>query len=1023
MSNRCARWWTRFCVIEQEYQALSDEELRAKAAGWKAEISAIEDPEERERRLDAVLPEAFAAVKNAARRMTERHMTFPVCDQPATWNMIHFDVQLVGGICLHRGKIAEMATGEGKTLVATLPLFLNALAGRGAHLVTTNDYLARRDSEWMGQLYGFLGLTTGVLQHDQPPEVRREQYAADITYGMNSEFGFDYLRDNGMATSKEQQVQRGHAFAIVDEVDSILIDEARVPLIISGPATVSTHQFDKYKPLVEQLVLKQTMLCNRLCSEAEELWAQGKTEEFGKMLTKVKFGQPRNKGLLRAQEDPEKRRAIDKAELSFYTDARKEELFALKEELFFTIDERAHESDLSEQGRTYMSPEDPDAFVLPDLMLQFAEIDTAPLTPEQKAEEKSKRQAYMDQQSERIHNISQLLRAYCLFEKDVNYVVEEGKVVIVDEFTGRKMTGRRWSDGLHGAVEAKEGVTVDRETQTLATITIQNYFRLYYKLAGMTGTAETEANEFHDVYKLDVAVIPTNQPCVREDLNDLIYKTRREKFSAVVQEIKTVHAKGQPVLVGTVSVEQSEVLSRMLKREKIPHAVLNAKYHMQEAEIVARAGQKGAVTISTNMAGRGTDIKLGEGVAGLGGLYVCGTERHESRRIDRQLRGRCARQGDPGMSRFYVSFEDDLMRNFGAADRMTRMMERFGLQEGESLEHPWLNKSVETAQKRVEQRNYLIRKRSLEFDDVMNNQREVIYGWRNDAINTDDPRPLIYEVIDEAIPEKVISFLPPDDEKNFEGLLNWVNITFPLGLSKDAGELEGKDAAEVSNFLIEKIKKSYELKCAHEEAEAIRFLERHIMLSAIDRLWQEHLYGMDSLREAVYLRAYGQKDPLIEFKTEAYEMFTELMGNMKSEILHNLFRSTSNIMAFEQFLSSLPQFLIAPDETGGSSQTAVPGTRGSDPGQQIDSADATPPTGTVERRVRSRVWKRLSNRGTTPSPSRSKWAATTHALAAAARSSRTAAAAWPEGRMAPLNPSSGGPWPSPRTRRRCFPPR
>ena len=437
----------------------------------------------------------------------------------------------------------------------------------------------------------------------------------------------------------------------------------------------------------------------------------------------------------------------------------------------------------------------------------------------------------------------------------------------------------------------------------------------------MTGTAETEANEFNDVYKLDVAVTPTNRPCIRKDLNDLIYKTRREKFNAVVNEIRDAHTKGQPVLVGTVSVEQSEVLSRMLKREKIPHAVLNAKYHQQEAEIVARAGQRGAVTISTNMAGRGTDIKLGEGVRELGGLYVIGTERHESRRIDRQLRGRCARQGDPGLSRFFVSFEDDLMRNFAAADRMTRMMERFGLQEGESLEHPWLNKSVETAQKRVEQRNYLMRKRSLEFDDVMNKQREVIYGWRNEAITTNETRPMLDEVIEEVIPEKVLSFLPPDDQRDPEALLSWINQTCPLGLSLESAPFESAPAEEISAFLIQKVKSSYALKCEHEEPESILQMERYILLNAIDRLWQEHLYGMDALREGVYLRAYGQKDPLIEFKTEAYEMFTELMANIKAEILHNLFRSTSNLMAFEKFLSNLPQFLEAPDESGGVTHT------------------------------------------------------------------------------------------------------
>jgi len=942
----------RINELEVEFQKLSDDQLRAKTAMWQERLAKIEDENEQQVVLNEILPEAFAAVKNAARRMTERQMTFNVCDQPYTWNMIHFDVQLIGGICLHRGMIAEMATGEGKTLVATLPLYLNALTGKGAHLVTTNDYLARRDGETMGQLYGFLGLKTGIIQHDQYPTERREQYYCDISYGMNSEFGFDYLRDNGMAASKDQQVQRGYHFAIVDEVDSILIDEARTPLIISGPATVSTHQYDKFKPLVDQLVMKQTMLCNRLVSEAEELFKQGKTEDAGRLLVKVKLGQPRNKGLLRMMEDHERRRVIDKTELSYHGDTKKEEYFALKEELFFVMDERAHEADLSEQGRAYMNPEDPDAFVLPDLMTQFAEIDQTPgLSDAEKIEEKQKRQAFCDHQSERIHNISQLLRAYCLFEKDVQYVVEEGKVVIVDEFTGRKMTGRRWSDGLHQAVEAKEGVNIDRETQTLATITIQNYFRLYYKLAGMTGTAETEANEFSDVYKLDVAVIPTNQPCIRKDMNDFIYKTRREKFNAVVKEITAAHAKQQPVLVGTVSVEASEVLSRMLKREKIPHAVLNAKYHLQEAEIISRAGQPGSVTISTNMAGRGTDIKLGPGVTAVGGLYVIGTERHESRRIDRQLRGRCARQGDPGLSRFYVSFEDDLMRNFGAADRMTKMMERFGLEEGQELEHPWLNKSVETAQKRVEQRNYMQRKRSLDFDDVMNKQREVVYSLRNDAINSDDPRPLLYEIIDEAVPAKVLQFLPEDgQDHNPDGLLHWVNVTFPMGLTAEAAALDKKTPPQVSEFLLERIKKSYELKCAHEPAEAVRYLERNIVLNAIDRLWQEHLYATDSLREAVYLRAYGQKDPLIEYKTEAYDMFIELMANIKGEVLHNLFRSTSNLEAFGAFLQNLPQFLISSDETGAQQTQASGATRpvGVRPSPPTSDTRALEPNGASE---------------------------------------------------------------------------
>jgi len=791
-----------------------------------------------------------------------------------------------------------------------LPLYLNALTGRGAHLVTVNDYLARRDAEWMGQLYDFLGLTVGCIQHDEEPDARREQYAMDITYGTNSEFGFDYLRDNGMATTREQQVQRGYHFAIVDEVDSILIDEARTPLIISGPATISTHQYDKWKPLIEQLVRKQNMLCNRVASEAIEKFEQGDVETGGRLMFKVKLGQPRNKQLLRMMEDPDKRRAIDKAELSFYGDTRKEELFALKEELFFTIDEKSNEADLSEQGRSFLNPDDPNAFVLPDLINEFTEIDLdQTLTPEEKDKKKAERQQHCDAQAERIHNISQLLRAYCLFEKDVQYVIEDNKVVIVDEFTGRKMPGRRWSDGLHQAVEAKEGVQIDRETQTLATITIQNYFRLYQKLAGMTGTAETEAAEFHDIYKLDVNMIPTNRPVRRADHNDRIYKTRREKYNSVIKEIKEAHARTQPVLVGTVSVEASELLSRMLKREKIPHNVLNAKFHMQEAEIVARAGQPGTVTISTNMAGRGTDIKLGQGVTEMGGLMVIGTERHEARRIDRQLRGRCARQGDPGASRFYVSFEDDLMRNFGAADRMTRIMERFGLEEGQELEHRWLNKSVETAQKRVEQRNYLVRKRTLDFDDVMNMQREVVYTYRNEVIDSEEPRKLIYEVIDEAIPAKVKEYLDVD-ESNYIGFVHWVNTTFPLGLTKEKAEFETRTVDENAQFLVEKIKNAYERKSAYEEPTAVKSLERYIILNAIDRLWQEHLYAMDALREGVYLRGYAQKDPLIEYKTEAYDMFVELMANIKNEVLNNLFRSTSNLQAFENFLATLPQFLL-----------------------------------------------------------------------------------------------------------------
>ncbi len=904
--------------LEKGMAGLSDDDLRAKTAKWKEELAKIEDQTALQARLDEILPEVFALVKQGARRLTDRKHSFTVCDQPVTWAMVHFDVQLIGGMILHNGRIAEMATGEGKTLVATLPVFLNALSGRGVHVITVNDYLARRDAEWMGQLYGFLGLTTGIIQHDQPPDVRRAQYQCDIAYGTNSEFGFDYLRDNGMATSREQQVQRKHYFAIVDEVDSILIDEARTPLIISGPATVSTHQYDRFKPLVEQLVRNQTMMCNRLATEAKELLEAGKKDEAGRTIFKVKLGQPRSKALLRMMEDPELRRLIDKAELEFYKDTEgKAALVALKEELFFTIEERQHDADLTQKGREYLNPDDADAFVLPDLLTEFADIDNDPkLSDSEKAQKKAARQQFCDAQAERIHNISQLLKAYCLYEKDVEYVVEENKVIIVDTATGRKMPGRRWSDGLHQAVEAKEGVQIDRETQTLATITIQNYFRLYLKLAGMTGTAETEANEFHDIYNLDVNVIPTNRAVRRTDENDRIFKTRREKYNAAIEAIKAAHGKGQPVLVGTASVEASELVSRMLKRDKIAHTLLNAKYHMEEAEIVARAGQRGAVTISTNMAGRGTDIKLGEGVAELGGLYVIGTERHESRRIDRQLRGRCARQGDPGVTRFYVSFEDDLMRNFGASERMTKIMETFGLKEGEELEHPWLNKSVETAQKRVEQRNYMIRKRTLEFDDVMNQQREVVYGYRQEVMDSENPRHLIYEVIDEAVPQKVSEYLTTveaETEPDYQGLLNWVNITFPLGLSATKAQLETRSVEDNGKYLVGIIKEAYDRKAAMEHAEALSGLERYIILNAVDRLWQEHLYAMDGLRDAVYLRAFAQKDPLVEYKNEAFGMFTELMGNIKLEVLNNLFRSTTNLQAFEALLASLPQNLIRPD--------------------------------------------------------------------------------------------------------------
>jgi preprotein translocase subunit SecA len=987
----------RINEIEAGLQKLSDDELRQKTADWKASLSQIQDNAELAGKLNEILPEAFAVVKNACRRLTERKAEIIVREHPLLWEMIPFDVQLIGGYALHSGRISEMATGEGKTLVATLPVYLNALSGRGVHLVTVNDYLAARDSEWMGAIYKFLGLTVGCILHDQPPKVRREQYNCDITYGTNAEFGFDYLRDNGMAARKEEQVQRAHYYAIVDEVDSILIDEARTPLIISGPS-VHTYdeQFGQWKPLVESLVRAQERLCARFLSEAGELIKklhptdgsnppdpEALEREIGMLLFRVKTGQPKSEGLMKILEDPENLKLMNQAELELHKDQKKVDLYREKEELLFAIDEKGFEADLTEKGRNFINPKDPETFVLPELTTVLHEIDVGPEPDARKRmEAKTKVQQDFETKAQKIHAISQLLKAYSLYQLDVEYVIQENKVIIVDQHTGRLMPGRRWSDGLHQAVEAKEGVEIERETQTLATITIQNYFRLYHKLAGMTGTAETEASEFFDIYKLGVLVIPTNEPCIRKDANDAVYKTRREKFAAVLNEIRQTHAQGRPILVGTISVEVSEQLSRMLKREGIIHSVLNAKYHQQEAEIITRAGQRGAVTIATNMAGRGTDIKLGPGVKWnveckphpegkgyrytltepstgevreidseirngsgefqpnpvvhvfnltpqtkvTGGLHVLATERHEARRIDRQLRGRCARQGDPGSSHFYISLEDDLMRLFGS-DRIVKMMERMGLEEGQELTHPWLNRSIQQAQKRVEEHNFQIRKRTLEFDDVMNKQREVIYGFRNEIIHADDVRDRLMDIMEEVVVDKVAQFTKADSdfgEWKVRPLADWVSLNFPIGMPEaeilkaaDAGKeapvpgslFDGLSAAQfaVCNFISDSVRKAYDLKISFENPEALREVERFTILSAIDRLWQEHLYEMDSLRYSIGLRGYGQRDPLIEYKAEAFKIFDELMINVKTEICHNIFRSASSMKAFEDFLRNVPQ--------------------------------------------------------------------------------------------------------------------
>jgi len=942
--------------IEAGLPSVPLEGLRQKTAAWKDRLSAIEDNAELAAALQEILPEAFAVVKNACRRLMGQELI--VRGHSLKWDMIPFDVQLIGGVALHSGKIAEMATGEGKTLVATLPVYLNALTGRGVHVVTVNDYLAARDGEWMGAVYKMLGLTVGCILHDQSPNVRREQYACDITYGTNAEFGFDYLRDNGMATRREEQVQRGHYFAIVDEVDSILIDEARTPLIISGPAVVHIdNQYDQFKPPVESIFRAQERLCSRFLTEAEEHLkkieaSEGRRgnndaeveREIGLLLYRAKLGTPKSHELLKLLENPDNVKRMNKAELELHADQSKKALYEQKEELFYAIDEKSHDADLTEKGRTFLSPKDPDAFVLPDLSTAFHEVDSnLEMETRKRLELKSKIQADFEAKAQRIHSISQLLKAYGLYEKDVQYVVQDNKVIIVDENTGRLMTGRRWSDGLHQAVEAKEGVEVERETQTLATITIQNYFRLYHKLAGMTGTAETEASEFFDIYKLGVLVIPTNRPVARKDKHDTVYKTKREKFIAVLNEITEIHRQGRPILVGTVSVETSEQLSRILNKAGIIHSVLNAKFHEREAEIVARAGQKGVVTIATNMAGRGTDIKLGPAIADSGGLHVIGTERHEARRIDRQLRGRCARQGDPGSSHFFISLEDDLMRLFGS-DRIGKVMERVGLEEGQELEHPLLNRSIETAQKRVEQHNFQIRKRTLEYDDVMNKQREVIYGFRNEIINAEDVRDRLMDVMEEVVVQKVEQFSSPATEIsswNLGGLTDWINLNFPIGISIAEIQRTAEPATEapvpgslfdglspgqfaVCQLVSKKIREAYDLKVSFENPEALKAIERYTILSAIDKLWQEHLYGMDSLRNSIGLRAYGQRDPLLEYKAEAFKIFEELMVSIKTEICHNIFLSASSLLAFDQFFRNLPQKTVH-QETSAFSQTSSAG--------------------------------------------------------------------------------------------------
>ena len=841
--------------------------------------------------LDEYMPEAFAIVKETCRHLMGH--SWKMTGQTTEWNMIPYDVQIAGAIILHRGKITEMKTGEGKTLVATMPIFLNALTGRGVHIITVNDYLAQRDAEWMGEVYKKLGLTVGYLQNSMDNNQRREAYNCDITYGTNTEYGFDYLRDN-MSLATEDQVQRGHAFAVVDEVDSVLIDEARTPLIISGSVDAPVdNTFQDLKPLIQNLVRKQNSLVSEFVKQAESYLKENKEQDAGLKLLQANRGMPKNRQFRKIFQESGMIKLAHNVESSYLRD---KQMHKVDEDLYFSIDEKSHIIDITEKGRQLLAPNNPETFVIPDLGELLNDIDSQiDLTPNQIAKEKEKAHQLHAERSGKIHNINQLLRAYTLYEKDVEYVIQDGKVMIVDEFTGRVLPGRRYSEGLHQALEAKENVTIERETQTLATITIQNYFRLYDKLSGMTGTAETEAEEFGAIYNLDVTVVPTHTSVIREDRDDLVYKTKREKYNAVIEEISNCHKRGQPVLVGTISVEVSELLSRMLKRKGILHNVLNAKQHQKEAEIVTRAGQSGAITIATNMAGRGTDIKLGSGVKEVSGLHILGTERHDSRRIDLQLRGRSGRQGDPGSSQFYLSLEDDLMRLFGS-DRIAGIMDKMGVEEGEVITAKMVTRAISNAQKKVEGRNYGIRKHLLEYDDVMNQQRQVIYDIRNQALHGEDMKETVLEFIEEYVADELESQDSTNPEDwNWESIKQ--NIASHLLVDADPdsmkSELNKDDLSidDVRDFIIEKTKNVYAARESLVPEEIMRGFERFVVLRTIDEKWKDHLYSMDQIREGINLRAYGQKDPLLEYKSEGFNLFQIMMGELNKTTVQRLLRT------------------------------------------------------------------------------------------------------------------------------------
>jgi len=920
--------WPIVDVINNEYEKLkdlSDDELRGKTDAFKEKIQSYTEEtrnsideiktklkadsieEDRnslydrlddlkdeldqkyEEILDEILPEAFAVVKDTCRRLVGN--SWDAAGLKIAWEMVPYDVQLIGGVVLHQGKIAEMATGEGKTLVATMPVYLNALTGRGVHLVTVNDYLAKRDSEWMGEVYKFHGLTVGCIINTMDPEQRKEMYGRDVTYGTNNEFGFDYLRDN-MAISEENCVQRVHNYVIVDEVDSVLIDEARTPLIISGPVGNPDHKFYEMKPKVEKLMRNQTSLVAQLVQEAESILTSenGDKEAAGKALLRAYRGLPKNKRLIKLLNEPEYQKLLNSTELEYLRESAKY-MPQIDEELYFAIDEKQNSIDLTEKGRDELSSgsnEGKDFFVLPDLGTEISTIENdESFSEEKRMKLKDGLYHLYGERSDRIHTLNQLLKAFTLFSRDDEYVVtDDGKIAIVDEFTGRVLPGRRYSDGLHQAIEAKENVKVERDSQTLATITLQNYFRLYKKLSGMTGTSETEEGEFHEIYKLEVVVIPTNKPITRADEEDAIYRTKREKYNSVIEKIKELKAEMRPVLVGTVSVEISETLSRMLKRQGIQHNVLNAKKHANEAEIVAFAGEPGAVTIATNMAGRGTDIKLGAGVKEKGGLYILGTGRHESRRIDRQLRGRSGRQGDDGTTKFYISLEDDLMRLFGG-DRVTSIMGKLGMEDGEAIEHSMITKSVERAQKKVEENNFAIRKRLLEYDDVMNQQRDVIYTKRRQALEGERLIDEVYNDLDEFVDSLLDRYYENAMiDALREDLLQ--HLLVEVKLDPETYQDLGRDG--VKELITNSAHEFYKRKESMLTPEIMGRLERFAVLHVIDEKWKDHLREMDDLKEGIGLRAYGQKDPLLEYKGEAYKLFVDLMEEIKNEIISFCFK-------------------------------------------------------------------------------------------------------------------------------------